>query len=70
MHVIERTFGWQWRNCSLSCCGNLHRRDAGSKRLRITLRMRRVLKLHHSCESISVGGAVMQRFMIKTHSVE
>jgi len=39
-------------------------------RLRITLRMRRVLKLHHSCESISVGGAVMQRFMIKKHSVE
>jgi len=37
---------------------------------RITLRMRRMRDQHHSCESISVGGALMQRFMIKKHDVE
>jgi hypothetical protein len=42
--------------------------DPGSRR--ITLRMRRARGLHHSCESVSVGGGLMQRFMIKKHNVE
>ena len=33
--------------------------------LRITLRVCQVRGLHHSCESISVGAASMQLFMIK-----
>jgi hypothetical protein len=68
MHVIERIHGWRGRNCSLSCCGKFHRRDAGSRLAANHFAHASGTGLHHSCESISVGGALMLRFMIKKHT--